>query len=171
MIKSKRMYFVNHIMSLLPNAGNQKFKAKLYKWAGVEIGEQVELFQGIKIYGNGRLVIGNKSFIGQEVTFMVEKNGKIELGESSVVSAKVTFSTGFHPITPYGERVVSRNGTCSNITVKKGAAVLTGSIILPGVTIGENALVAAGAVVNRDVEERTLIGGVPAKLIKDLKYK
>lgn len=163
------MHFVNLLMNLLPSASCQKVKTLLFKWAGVEIGQHVELFCGIKVYGNGKLIIGNKAFIGQDVTFMIDKNGKIELGESSVVSAKVTISTGFHPITPYGERIVSRKGICSNIILKKGSAVLTGCIILPGVTIGENALVAAGAVVNRDVKERTLVGGVPAKLIKDLK--
>lgn len=163
------MYFVNLVMNILPSASCQKIKAILFKWAGVEMGEQIELFNGIKVYGNGRLIIRDRAFIGQEVTFMIDKNGKIEIKESSVISAKVTILTGFHPITPYGERIVSRKGTCSNIILEKGCAILTGSIILPGVVIGENALVAAGAVVNRDVEERTLVGGVPAKLIKDLK--
>ena len=171
MIKSKRIHFVNILMSILPSSSCQNFKRKIFKWVGVEIGKNVELFCGIKIYGNGRLIIRDKTFIGQDVTFLIDKNGTIELEESSAVSAKVTISTGFHPITPYGERIISRKGTCSNITLKKGSAVLTGSIILPGVTIGENALVAAGAVVNKNIEERTLVGGVPAKIIKDYKTK
>lgn len=155
-------------MSILPSATLQTLKRKLFIWAGVEIGYGVELFTGIKVYGSGHLSIGNKVFIGQNTTFMIDKNGSITLGDSSAISAKVTFTTGFHPITPYGERIVSRQGTSSHIKIDKGAAVLTGSIILPGVTVGTNALVAAGAVVNKDVAPRTLVGGVPAKFIKSL---
>lgn len=168
MINSKKIHIVNLIMSILPSTSFKKTKIKLYRWAGVEIGSNIELFCGIKIYGNGRLVIKDKVFIGQDVTFLIDKNGSIILEESSVVSARSTLSTGFHPITPNGERIVSRLGTCSNIILKKGSAVLTGSIILPGVTIGEKALVAAGAVVAKNVEARTLVGGVPARLIKVL---
>ncbi len=42
-------------------------------------------------------------------------------------------------------------------------------MILPGVTIGENAVVAAGAVVTKDVLPKTLVGGIPAKIIKKIK--
>lgn len=166
MINSKKIHFINILMSIMPSATLQSFKRRLFLWAGIEIGHNVELFTGIKIYGNGRLIIGNKVFIGQNVTFMIDKNSSITLGDSSVISAKVTIVTGFHKITPYGERIVSREGTNSHIKIGNGAAILTGSTILPGVTIGTNALVAAGAVVNKDVEPRTLVGGVPAKLIK-----
>lgn len=151
MISSKRIHFVNILMSIMPSATLQSFKRRLFLWAGVEIGYNVELFSGIKIYGNGRLIIGNKVFIGQNVTFMIDKNSSVTLGDSSVISAKVTFITGFHKITPYGERIVSREGTNSQIKIEKGAAILTGSMVLPSVTVGTNALVAAGAVVNRDV--------------------
>lgn len=171
MINSKKMYFVNLLMQMLPGSSLQKIKASLLRWAGVEVGNSVELFQGIKVYGNGRLVIGNGCFIGQDVTFLIDKNGSIVLEDSSAVSAKVTMTTGFHPITPYGERIVSRQGTCGNIVLKKGCAVLTGSIVLPNVTIGENALVAAGAVVNKNVESRVLVGGIPAKFIKSYETK
>lgn len=168
MINSKRIHLVNILMLLLPSASLQSFKRRLYIWAGVEVGHGVELFTGIKIYGNGRLSIGDKVFIGQNTTFMIDKNSSITLGNSSVISANVTIITGFHPITPYGERIVSREGTNSHIKIENGAAVLTGSTILPGVTIGTNSLIAAGAVVNKNVKARTLVGGVPAKFIKSL---
>ena len=73
MINSKRMYFVNLLMQLLPGSSLQKIKASLFRWAGVEIGNNVELFQGIKVYGKGRLVIGDGCFIGQDVSFLIER--------------------------------------------------------------------------------------------------
>ncbi|MCK4527864.1 acyltransferase [candidate division WOR-3 bacterium] len=54
------------------------------------------------------------------------------------------------------------------VVIKKNAWVTVGSIILPGVTIGEGSIVAAGAVVTKDVPPNCIVGGVPAKVIKEL---
>ena len=52
--------------------------------------------------------------------------------------------------------------------IKKNAWIATSATILPGVTIGENAVVAAGAVVTKDVLENTMVAGVPAQVIKTI---
>lgn len=169
MINSKKIYLVNLLMSILPNSGLQSLKAKLFRWAGVRVGNNVEFFQGIKVQGVGELEIGDEAFIGHEVMFMLNEGSKIIVGPSAVVSSRCTLMTGFHLITPNGERIISRKGTTSTIRIAKGAAVLACSQVLPGVTIGENAMVAAGAVVNKDVSPYTLVGGCPAKLIRNLK--
>lgn len=57
------------------------------------------------------------------------------------------------------------------IVIKKGAWIGGRSLILPGVTVGENAVVAGGAVVTKDVEPNTIVGGNPAKVIKRLDIK
>ncbi len=156
-------------MAVLPNSGCQKFKAKLYRWAGVNVGSGVELFQGIKVQGIGELEIQDRSFIGHEVLFMLNEGSRIIVEESSVVSSRSMLITGFHPINPDGERIIGREGTCSTVKIGKGAAVLAGCTVLPGVSIGEKALVAAGAIVAKDVDAYTLVGGCPAKLIRKLK--
>lgn len=169
MINSKKIYLVNLLMAILPNSGCQKLKASLYRWAGVKVGSDVEFFQGIKVQGIGELEIQDKAFIGHEVLFMLNEGSKIVVEESSVVSSRAMLITGFHPITPDGERIIGREGTCSTVRVSKGAAVLAGCTVLPGVTVGEKALVAAGATVAKDVEAYTLVGGCPARLIRSLK--
>lgn len=58
--------------------------------------------------------------------------------------------------------------TCKPVVIKKKAWIGAGSTILPGVTIGENAIVAAGSVITKDVAPNTLVGGVPAKFIKNI---
>ena len=58
--------------------------------------------------------------------------------------------------------------TCKPILIKKNAWIGAGSIILPGVTVGENAIVGAGSVVTKDVAANTLVAGVPAKFIKNI---
>ncbi|MFN9782517.1 MAG: acyltransferase, partial [Sphingobacteriales bacterium] len=53
-----------------------------------------------------------------------------------------------------------------SILIKRNAWIGASATILPGVTVGEDAIVAAGAVVHKDVEAGTIVGGVPAKLIR-----
>ncbi|HWW38520.1 DapH/DapD/GlmU-related protein, partial [Pedobacter sp.] len=52
------------------------------------------------------------------------------------------------------------------IHIKKNAWIGANVTILPGVTVGENAIIAAGAVVSKDVSDNTVVGGIPAKVIK-----
>ena len=143
-------------------------KSKLLRWAGVKVGEQVEIFQGVKVQGIGELELHDRCFVGHETLFLLNEGSKIIIQEEGVVSSRCMLISGFHPITPNGNRIIGREGTTSQVIVKKGAAVLAGSTILPGVTIGEKALVAAGATVTKDVEPFTMVGGCPAKEIKKL---
>lgn len=55
-----------------------------------------------------------------------------------------------------------------SILIKKNAWIGAGAIILPSVTVGGNSVVAAGAVVTKEVPDNTVVAGVPAKIVKDL---
>ena len=169
MINTKRMYIVNHLLVILPNSGCQKVKASLLRWAGVKVGRDVEIFQGVKIQGVGEMEIENKAFIGHEALLMVNEGSKIRIEEEAIVSSRTTIITGFHKITPTGKRILSREGTTSTIDICRGCCVLAGAIILPGVTIGEMSIVAAGSVVTKDVAPYTMVAGVPAVFKKKLK--
>ena len=168
MISSKKIYLVNLLMALLPNSGCQTLKARLYRWAGVKVGKEVEFFQGIKVQGIGELEIHDRAFIGHEVLFMLNEGSKIIVEESAIVGSRSIVITGFHLITPCGERILSREGTCSTVRIGKGCSVSTACVVLPGVSVGEMSIVAAGATVTKNVEPRTLVGGCPAKMIRTL---
>lgn len=169
MVNSKRIYIVNLLMDILPNSGCQSLKAKLYRWAGVQVGNNVEFFQGIKVQGIGEIEFGDHAFIGHEVLFMINEGSKIIIEPHSIVGSRSTIVTGFHHITPEGERILSEEGTCSTVTIGRGCSVSTSCLVLPGVTVGEMSIVAAGATVAKDIEPYTLCGGCPAKFIKNLK--
>lgn len=168
MINSKRIFLFNLMMRILPNSGCQSLKAKVLRWAGAEVGKNVELFWGVQVQGIGELVIGDRAFIGHEVLFMLNEGSKIIVEEEAVISTRSIVITGFHPITPNGKRIIGREGTCSTVRICRGSAVLANCNVLPGVTVGEMSLVAAGATINKDVEPYTLVGGCPAKFIKKL---
>jgi len=155
-------------MAVLPNSGCQKLKAELYRWAGAKVGQDVEFFQGIKVQGIGELEFGDRCFIGHEVLFMLNQGSKIIVEDEAIVGSRSIVITGFHPITPDGPRILSREGTSSVVRIGRGCSVSTNCTVLPGVSVGEMSIVAAGATVTKDVEPYTLVGGCPAKFIKNL---
>ncbi|MCR5361411.1 MAG: acyltransferase [Bacteroidales bacterium] len=168
MINSKRMCLVNLMLAILPNSGAQKLKSAMLRWAGVKVGRDVEIFQGVKVQGIGEMELGDRCFIGHEALFLINEGSRIVVGDEAIVGTRCTVVTGFHPITPDGPRILSREGTTSTVRIGRGSAVLTGSTVLPGVTVGDMSIVAAGATVTKDVEPYTLVGGCPAKEIRRL---
>lgn len=169
MIRSKRIYIFNLLMRLLPNSGCQKLKARVLRWAGAEVGSDVELFWGMQVQGVGELVIGDRAFIGHEVLMMINEGSKIIIEEEAIVGSRSIVVTGFHPVTPEGKRILSREGTSSTVRIGRGCSVSTNCTVLPGITVGEMSIVAAGATVAKNVEPYTLVGGCPAKFIRNLK--
>ncbi|WP_430406752.1 sugar O-acetyltransferase [Fluviicola sp.] len=106
--------------------------------------------------------IGKNVFVNHACTFM--DRGGITLEDNVLIGPKVNLITTNHPINP-----AERRATISQpIVIKKGAWIGVGATILPGVTVGENSIVAAGAVVSKDVPDNSIVGGVPAKFIKSI---
>ena len=115
-------------------------EAKIGK--GCSIGQFTEIDTGVKIGNSVR--IGAYCFLPEGVT----------IEDNVFIAPKVTFSNDKHP--------PSKKKFWGKILVKKGAAIGMGSIILPGVTIGENAIVGAGAIVTKDIPDNQCWYGNPA---------
>lgn len=107
--------------------------------------------------------IGKNVFINMGCTFM--DRGGITIEDNVLIAPKVNLITENHPEEPEHRRYVY----AKPIHIKKGAWIGASATILPGVTIGENAIVSAGAVVTKDVEADTIVGGTPAKFIRMIK--
>ena len=106
------------------------------------------------------ITIGKEVFINSGCHF--QDQGGIEIGDGALIGHNVVLATINHDLNPKGNR---KNHYAP---IRIGAHVWIGSnaTILPGVTIGDHAVVAAGAVVTRDVPAMTVVGGVPAKVLK-----
>ena len=168
-MNAKKLYLTSLIFRILPLSRCHNFKAKLLRWCGAKVGKNVEIFSTARIIGDGDLEIGNNVFIGCDAIISCNKGSKIILEDHTIVGMRAILVTGFHPITPDGPRIISYEGTCSTIRVCKGASCGTSSIILPGITVGEMAHVAAGSVVTKDVMPYMRVAGNPAKPIRNLK--
>lgn len=111
----------------------------------------------------GRFIkIGKHVFINHACCFL--DMGGITLEDHVLIGPQVKLITENHPLDPASRWSM----LCKPILIKRNAWIGAGATILPGVTIGENAVVAAGAVVNKDVAANTVVGGIPAKLIKEI---
>jgi len=106
--------------------------------------------------------IGKNVFINHACSFL--DMGGITIEDHVLIGPRVNLVTENHPLEPSDRRAL----ICRPILVRRNAWIGAGATILPGVTIGENAIVAAGAVVSKEVADNTIVGGVPAKFIKKI---
>ncbi len=147
----------------------------------VKLGENVKIFDFVNLYGcsiddNSKVgtfvEIQKNAFIGKNCkisshTFICEG---VHIEDNVFIGHNVTFINDKYP------RSVNFDGSLQSESdwnvvetyVKKGASVGSSSTIMCGITIGENSIVGAGAVVTKDVPPNTVVAGVPAKVVKKL---
>ena len=106
--------------------------------------------------------IGKNVFINHACSFL--DMGGITIEDDVLIGPKVNLITENHPIDPQKRKSLF----CKPIFIKRNAWIGAASTILPGVTIGENAVVAAGSVVTKDVPSNTIVAGIPAKHLKNI---
>jgi len=134
----------------------------LGKITSTEIDETVAVFTPLYINYGKNTKIGKHVFINFDCVFL--DLGGITIEDNVLIAPRVSILSEGHPISP-AERGSLIPG---HIHIKKSAWIGAGATILPGVTVGENAVVAAGAVVSKDVPANTIVGGIPAKIIKPI---
>lgn len=88
--------------------------------------------------------------------------GGITIEDNVLIAPKVSLLSEGHPLSPDARQSL----VPGPIHIKKNAWIGAAATILPGVTVGENPVVAAGAVVSKDVPANTVVGGIPAKQVK-----
>jgi len=148
----------------------------------VKLGKDVKIYDFVNLYGcsidDGTKIgtfveIQNNAFIGKNCkisshTFICEG---VHIEDNVFVGHNVTFINDKHP------RATNEDGSMQTDAdwgvvetfIRKGASIGSSSTITCGVTVGENSIVGAGAVVTKDVPPNTIVAGVPAKVIKQLK--
>ena len=139
-----------------------QIRKRLSEIIGTEVDETTTVFA--PFYTNfGRFItIGKRVFINHACSFL--DMGRITIEDDVLIGPKVNLITENHPLDPTNRRAL----ISKPIIIKRNAWIGAAATILPGVTIGENAVVAAGAVVTTDVAANTIVGGIPAKHIKNI---
>jgi acetyltransferase-like isoleucine patch superfamily enzyme len=136
------------IKVLLKNVPGYGLRASMLRWCGYRVGHDV--------------------YIGEDLLIIDEPSdrGMVSIGDRAAVSPRVTLVVSSRPnfsrIAPY---VPVKHAP---VTIGNDAWLGTGVVILPGITIGEGAVVAANSVVTRDVQPYMMVGGAPARAIRQV---
>lgn len=122
---------------------------------------------GGSVIGSNKIKIGN--YVGVNSYCFLDGAAEIILEDNVRLGAQVTILTGTHDIEPSViRRDLSKGTTPMPVTIGRGSWICARVTILPGVRIGEGCVVAAGSVVNKDLQPNGLYAGVPAKLVRSL---
>lgn len=121
----------------------------------------------INIYKHLGMKIGKRAYVGTDLDIIDQTlSSLVTLGDRATISNRTTLVVSASPNNSKLIGFYPRKA--GKIIIEDDAWIGTGAILLPGVTIGKMSVVAAGAVVTRDVPPFTVVAGVPARIIKKL---
>jgi acetyltransferase-like isoleucine patch superfamily enzyme len=156
-------YRTKKLLVQMNNATEPKeIRELLRQITGSEIDESVNIFTPLYINYGKHTKIGKNVFINFDCTFL--DLGGITIEDGVLIAPKVSLLSEGHPIDPDNRHALVPKA----IHIKKNAWIGAGVTVLQGVTIGENSVVAAGSVVSKDVPDNVIVGGTPAKIIKEI---
>jgi acetyltransferase-like isoleucine patch superfamily enzyme len=146
--------------SLNTSSTIEEIRDLLSEIIGKEIDKSTTIFVPFYTNFGKHIKIGKNVFINHACSFL--DLGGITIEDDVLIGPKVNLITENHPTNPSQRKSLVLNP----ILIKRNAWIGAGVTILPGITIGENSIIAAGAVVNKNVPDNTIVGGIPAKVIK-----
>lgn len=164
-MRTSLLHLARLLFLVLPETRLFRVKTRLLRLAGAHLGTNVRVCSSVHVLGAGQLSIGDDTWIGHHA--LISSSSRITIGRAVDVGPRVYIGTGTHEIDPEGPHSAGA-GVNRDVVIADGVWLGVGSMVLPGVTIGEKAVIAAGAVVTKDIPPRVLAGGVPAKLIRRL---
>jgi acetyltransferase-like isoleucine patch superfamily enzyme len=153
---------------LIPQFCLNRLRTALWRAAKVPIGRDSMIMGELLLSGAGNWAelfsVGDETYITGPLR--VNLGGAVRIGHAVNIGHDCLFLTVNHDIGPPWRRAgLSKQGT---ITIEDGAWIASRVTILPGVTVGQGAVIAAGAVVTHRVPPHTLVGGVPARVLRTL---
>lgn len=158
--------FLLHLVGYLPSHILRKF---LYRLGGIKIGKGSTIHMGAVFYDPRNIEIGDDTIVGERS--VLDGRAKLFIGNHVDIASEVMLYTSQHDVHDPQFRAIEKS-----VVIKDYVFIGPRAIIIPGVTIGKGAVVAAGAVVTHDVPDYMIVAGVPAKEIgerksKDLHYR
>lgn len=142
-----------------------KLRALFWKIFFKHLGTNVQIGSSCKFVNPGRITIGNNVLINHHVE-MEATGGGITLGNFILIGMHAKFINANHAFDDWRKPMSVQGIVPSKIILEDDIWIGMHAIILPDVTVGRGAIVAAGAVVTKDVPPYAIVGGVPAKIIK-----
>jgi acetyltransferase-like isoleucine patch superfamily enzyme len=158
----------NALVAPIPSGSAGRVRAHLLRAVGFRIGPRTLIMSAFTVIGGSaastRLAIGSDCFLNHGCVF--DAAAEIDIGDRVSLGVGVLITTSAHAI----DHPAQRAGTLEPhpVHVGAGAWIASSAVLLPGVVIGDGAVVCAGAVVTRDVPSHSMVAGVPARVIRRL---
>jgi acetyltransferase-like isoleucine patch superfamily enzyme len=167
-----RLRAVNACCGLLPDYVSSLVRARAYQAIGLRIASSASIMGNLDLVsGTGgaydRLRIGKGAIIGTHVTINLDE--EVIIGPDVSISPHVRIYTATHMLGPGSRRMIP-SVVAKPVTIEGGTWIGIGAMILPGVTVGRGSVVAAGAVVTRDVPPNSFVEGNPARVARELPW-
>lgn len=140
------------------------FRLLVYKIAGVKIGKRSRIHAGARFFYPANVEIGQGSIVGDNA--FLDGRDRLVIGNHVDIASQVMIYNSEHDINSE-----DFHATTAPVIIEDYTFIGPRAIILPGVKIGKGAVVGAGAVVTKDVEEFAIVGGVPAQVIGERRFK
>jgi len=173
-LRIKRSHFFKFFLRLnrnikIPDNTFVHYKSSLETNVGgkIVVGNNCEILQGVIMmtYG-GSITVGDRCSINPYTIIYGMGQGTV-IGNDVLIAGHCMIVPGNHNFSNTNKPINQQGFSSKGIIIEQNVWIGAGSKILDGVRIGEGSIVAAGSVVNKDVPNYTIVGGVPAKIIKN----
>lgn len=130
------------------------------------VGDDVIFHHDVYILSGRNTTLGNGVFVNRGST--IDDRGPISIGDHTMIAAGAILTTHGHILDDFSKPLPFGGRTMAPITVGSNSVVGFRSVVMPGVTIGDRVIIASNSVVTKDIPDRWVVGGAPAKKIKEL---
>jgi acetyltransferase-like isoleucine patch superfamily enzyme len=165
-----RFSVVNLLLSVTPPFVSGFVRGKLYRFAGLDVDRTAFIMGNVTLIGGTRrhhenLKLGKDTIVSTNVT--INSDALVSIGDNVTIGPYVKLYTSSHDLGP-GSRRCNVAVVARPVVIEKGCWLAVGATVLPGVTIGHGSVIAAGAVVDKDVPPDSFVQGVPGVVVRKL---
>ena len=164
-VNARKQHAMQHcaILNSIDPANEDAIALELHNLFG-KCGEDPWVGPGFNCDNGNNIHVGDRFLANFNVTILDIR--EVNIGNDVMIGPGTCIITVNHPLSPKGRR--NHLGIAKPVNIGNDVWIGANCTILPGVTIGNNVVVAAGAVVTKDVPDNCVVGGVPAKKIRDI---
>lgn len=166
-LPSSACHLILDILRYMPTKAGIALRYVLVSRLASSCGDNVAIFEGVHLFHVDRMSIGSNVSIHQMC--YLDATGGITIGTDVAIAHATTIMSTSHIYSDSTITTRDATATFEPVSIHNDVWIGAGARILSGVTIGEHSVVAAGAVVTRDVEPNSLVAGVPARRLKTIR--
>lgn len=156
---------INFLQKFFNHIYDYKSKIRIFLYSQFfSIGENTIILDGFKVRNPQKLSIGKNTFIN--INCFIQASGGVVIGNDILIAPNVSIYSENHVFRDIHRKINQQGYERKKVIIGNNVWVGANAIILPGVNIGDGSVIAAGSVVTKSFPRNSIVGGVPAKIIK-----